>query len=307
MVNCFLCYVNLSKKCAAYNILKSNGTLSKTKYGELIGKLLDDQKLVITISDDNCICETCNTLINAFDRHVYEENVIKQIISRQVGSNYLKNKGISLSIDEEALASFDKHLDTYQCKQCISFRTNKIEFVAAHFKAHQYKLSEPKSIVKNEVNDDDQEMPIEEILLNPACKYEDVSEDNEASASSKELYMMVGENSETSCEATENDEGKKRRIHRVFNDPVTNYTTSTRLPRYLKDIMKITKKRSTDTPSSQPDNLFVIEIPQNETVGFHFTCKICLRKFLHPLKLASHLLTHKDIKYNCNHCLFNVS
>lgn len=304
MLNCFLCLINLTKKCATFNILKSHGTLSKTKYGELIGKLLDDQKLVITISDDNCICETCNTLINAFDRHVYEQNVIKQILTRQVGSNYLKNKGTSLSIDAEALLTFDKHLDTYQCKQCISFRTNKIEFVAAHFKAHQCKLSEPRSIIKNEVNDDDddEEMPIEEIVLNPSCKYEDVGDEIEAAASSKELYMTVGENSEN--ESTENPESKKRRIYRLSNDNATN---NTKLPKYLKDIIRMTKTRITETPSCQIDNLFVIEVPKVETTGFYFRCKICLRKFLHPLKLASHLLTHKDIKYSCNHCSFTVS
>lgn len=308
MVNCFLCLVNLSKKCVTFNILKSQGTLSKTKYGDLIGKLLDDQKLVITISDDNCICETCNTLLNAFDRHIYEENVIKQIISRQVNSSYLKNKVISLSVDDEAIATFDKHLDTYQCKQCGSFKTNKIEFVAAHFKAHQCKLTEPRSIVKHEINDENvdyQEMPIEEVLLNSTCKYEVLGDENDAS---KEVDATENE---PSCATAENDEenegSKKRRIYRISNDPVTNYTTSTRLPRYLRDVMKITKTRSIDTPLCRPDNLFVIEVPQIETIGHHFTCKICQRKFLHPLKLASHLLTHKDIEYSCNHCLFTVS
>lgn len=307
MGSCFLCLVALTKKCATFNILKAQAPLSKTKYSDLIGQLLHDQKLVITISEDNCICETCNTLINAYDRHVYEQNVIKQILSRQVGSSYLKEgKGISLSIDKEALDTFDKHSDIYQCKQCISFKTNNIDFVAAHFKAHQCKLNEPKSIVKNEVTDDDDEMPIEEILLHPSCKYEDVGDGDESAASSRELYMTVGENSETSSEATEYREVKKRRICRTSNDSVTNYTTSTSLPRYFNDIVRISKTQITDSPTSQIDNLFVIEVPENET-GFHFTCKICLRKFLHPLKLASHLLTHKSIKYSCNHCLFTVS
>lgn len=307
MVNCFLCLVNLSNKCATFNIQRSHGTLSKTKYGDLIGKLLEDQKLVITISDENCICETCNTLVNAFDRHVYEQNVIKQILSRQVASTHLKSTGISLSIDAEAVATFDKHLDVYQCRQCISFRTNKIEFVAAHFKAHQCKVNEAKSIIKREVNDDDEEVPIEEILLNPACKYEDVRDDNEAATSSKELYMTVGENSDTSLEVADDYEGKKRRIDRNSSEPAGNYTTNTKLPRYLKDIIRITKTRNNEPSTCQIDNFFVIEVPKSETPDFHFTCKICLRKFLHPLKLASHLLTHKDIKYNCNHCVFTVS
>lgn len=309
MVNCFLCLVNLSKKCVTFNILKSHGSLSKTKYGDLIGKLLDDQKLVITISDDNCICETCNTLLNAFDRHIYEQNVIKQIISRQVSSSYLKNKVISLSVDDEALATFDKQLDnTYQCQQCDSFKTTKVEFVAAHFKAHQCKLNEPKTIVKHEINDetvDYQEMPIEEVMLNSSCKYEVLGDENDVAAASSKT--IVGHCSEPSDETTENDYGEVNKKRRISNDPATNYTTNTRLPRYLRDVMKITKTHSIDTPLCRPDNLFVIEVPQIETVGHHFTCKICLRKFEFPLKLASHLLTHKDISYSCNHCLFTVS
>lgn len=307
MVSCFLCLVALTKKCATFNILKTQAPLSKTNYSDLIGQLLHDQKLVITISEDNCICETCNTLITAYDRHVYEQNVIKQILSRQVGSSYLKGKGISLSIDKEALDTFDKHSDIYQCRQCISFKTNKIDFVAAHFKAHQCRINEPKSIVKNEVTDDDDEVPIEEILLHPSCKYEeDVGYGDESAASSRELYMTVGENSETSSEATEYREVKKRRICKTF-DSVTNYTTNCSLPRYFNDIVRLSTTQTTDSPSSQIDNLFVIEVPPNGTAGFHFACKICLRKFLHPLKLASHLLTHKSIKYSCNHCLFTVS
>ncbi|XP_037044283.1 zinc finger protein 62 homolog [Bradysia coprophila] len=310
MVNCFLCLVTLSKKCATFNILKCHGAHSKTKYGDLIGKLLDDQKLVITISEENYICETCNTLIDAFDRHFYEENVIKQILSRQVGFSYLKNRGVSLSIDSEALATFDKRLDTYQCKQCTSFKTNKIEFVAAHFKAHQCKLNDTRPVVKHEIDDDDQEMPIEEILLNPSCKYEDLDDDNEVGASSKELYMTVGENSETSFDGNENRERKRRRVHRSTNDSVTNYTASTTqasLPKHFKDIIKVTQMRNAQTSVCQVDNLFVIEVPKIETTGFHFSCKICLRKFLHPSKLASHLLTHKDIKYSCKHCSFAIS
>lgn len=305
MVTCFLCLVTLSKKCASFNILKSHGTHSKTKYGDLIGKLLDDQKLVITISDDNFICETCNTLINAFDRHLYEENVIKQILSRQVGSSYLENKKISLSIDDEALTTFDKHSDHYQCRQCISFKTNKIEFVAAHYKAHQCKLNETRSIVKSEIDDDnDQEMPIEEILLNPACKYENVGDDDELGASSSELYLTGGENFGTNQPTHER---KKRRLQRTSN---AVSTLQAPLPKYLKDIVNITKtpsQYSDDASVSQVDRLFEIEIPQFDTVGISFTCKICLRKFLHPLKLASHLLTHRDVKYSCKHCPFTVS
>lgn len=308
MVNCFLCLVTLTKKCSAFNILKSHGAHSNTKYGDLIGKLLDDQKLVITISEDNYICETCNTLIDAFDRHFYEENVIKQILSRQVGFSYLKNTGVDLPIDTEALATFDKRLDTYQCKQCTAFKTNKIEFVAAHFKAHQCKLNETRPIVKHEIDDDDLEMPIEEILLNPSCKYED-DDDNEVGASAKELFMTVGENSETSYDGSESRERKRRRVHRSTNDTVTNYTvnnTGTSLPKYFKDVVKVTQIQNARRSVCQVDNLFVIEVPKVETKGFYFACKICLRKFLHTSKLASHLLTHKDIKYSCKQCSFTV-
>lgn len=300
MANCFVCLVNLPKKSNTFNIVKGNGAHTKTSYGDLIGKLLQDQKLVITISDDNHVCETCNTLINAFDYHIHEQNTIKQIISRQVSASYLKNKAIAIRIDEEALSTFEKHSDGYQCKQCYSFRTSKIEFATAHFKAHQCKWNASKTIVKDEVNDaemDYTEMPIEEILLNSsACKYEDDRE----SANPDQLDA----NFETNCaEAAK----KARRTYRISNDPVTNYTASTRLPRYLRNVLKITKTRTTVLPKCRPDNLFVIEVPQIETVGYHFTCKICLREFLHPLKLASHLLTHKEIKYSCNHCLFTVS
>lgn len=149
-------------------------------------------------------------------------------------------------------------------------------------------------------------MPIEEVLLNPSCKYENVGDDDDESAvSSRELYMTIGENSETS-EATENHDVKRRRICRASNESVAKCTTNTRLPRYFKDIIRMTKKPIVDTPPCQIDDLFVIEMPKIETAGYHFTCKICLRKFLYPLKLASHLLTHKDIQYSCNHCSFTV-
>lgn len=306
MVNCFLCLVNLTKKCGTFNILRSHGTVSKTSYGDLIGKLLNDQKLVITIDDDSCICETCNTLINGFDRTIYEQNVITQIVTRQVSSNYLKSKGISLPVDDEALATFDKRSGFYQCKQCGSYKTNQIEFIAAHFKAHQCKLNESKTVVKNEINDDnvdDQEMPIEEVLLNSSCKYEIVADENEAT-SSEQVNQRAGV---AECVDAEREAAKQKRTYRLPNDSVADYTTSTRLPKYLNDIIKITNTRSTDIPTCQTDNLFVIEVPEIETVDYHFTCKICLRKFLDPVKLASHLLTHKDIKYSCKHCIFTVS
>lgn len=309
MVSCFLCLITLSKKCASFSILKSHGTHSKTKYSELIGKLLDDQNLVITVSNDNFVCETCNTLINAFDRHIYEQNVIKQIISRQVGSSYLENKRISLTIDQEALATFDKHLDVFQCRQCVSFKTSKIEFVAAHFKAHQCKLNEARPIVKNEINDDDdddQEMQIEEILLNPTCKYED--DDSEFATSSSDLYVTVGENSVSHYESPGNKERRKRRIQRAPNPSAMPSPINSTLPKYFKEIVKITKTHGVDTNAPcKVENLFEIEVPQVESAGICFPCRICVRKFLHPLKLASHLLTHKDIKYNCNHCPFTVS
>ncbi|KAJ6641698.1 Zinc finger protein [Pseudolycoriella hygida] len=307
MVNCCLCSVDLSRKCTTFNILKSHGTFSKSEYGDLIGKLLDDHRL-ITISDDSCICETCNTLVNAFDRHLYEQNAIRQIISRQVDISHTKCKGVPLPIDDEALATFDRHFDNFQCKQCISFRTNKIEVVAAHYKAHQCKLNEPKSIIKNEINDEDPEMPIEEILLNPSCKYENDDDENEAGGSTRQLYVTVGEDGETVDRPIDGYESysRKRKLNRNPIDSVANYKNM-KLPRYLKEVMRTRKAtEDCDTQPCHMEDLFVIEIPQSETVDFHFSCKICLRKFLHPLKLASHLLTHKDIKYSCNHCSFTV-